>query len=65
MAEANNHHIAEYNGKSVIIDYCDRKREFKIACMRIIDNMANGIVICPDGKKYIVNQNSRMAKLIK
>lgn len=59
------HHIAEYNGKQVVMDYVSPKEEFKYACMRIIDNGANGIVICPDGKRYEVTQSSRKAKLIK
>ncbi len=62
----NKHHIAIYNGKSVIMDYIDNpKHEFKYACMRIIDNGASGIVVCPNGKRYEVNQSNRTAKLIK
>jgi len=59
------HHTAEYNGKVVCMAYVEPKEEFKYACMRIIDNGANGIVITPDGKRYEVNQSSRKAKLIR
>jgi len=60
------HHLAVYNGKVVSMDYIkNMKDEFKFACMRIIDNGANGIVICPDGRQFEVNQSSKMAKLIK
>jgi hypothetical protein len=63
--ENQKHHIAEYNGKRVVMDYIQNpKEEFKYACMRIIDNGADGIVYCPDGKKYEVTQKSRKAKLI-
>jgi hypothetical protein len=62
MAE---HCQAIYNGKTVLIDYVPKKAEFKTACMRIIDNCADGIVETPDGKRYAINRNSRMAKLIK
>lgn len=59
------HHIAVYNGKSVLMDYIkDPKNEFASACMRIIDNGANGIVICPNGQKYEVTQGSKKAKLL-
>ncbi len=59
-------HLAVYNGKVVSMDYIKNpKDQFKYACMRIIDNGANGIVICPNGDKYEVNQNSKKAKLIK
>ena len=40
----NKHHIVEYNGKTVIMDYVQPKEEFKFACMRIIDNGADRIV---------------------
>lgn len=60
------HHVAFYNGKRVVMDYIrNPKDEFKFACMRIVDNGANGIVVCPNGKKYEVTQNSKKAKLIK
>lgn len=60
------HHLAVYNGKVVSMDYIKNpKDEFKYACMRIIDNGANGTVICPDGKQYEVTQSSKKAKLIK
>lgn len=62
---SNKHHIAEYNGKQVIMDYVPNpKEEFKYACMRIIDNGADGIVTCPNGKRYEVTQKSKKAKLI-
>jgi hypothetical protein len=60
------HHVAVYNGKTVVMDYIKNpKDEFKFACMRIIDNNASGIVITPKGKRYEVTQGSRTAKLIK
>ena len=59
------HHTAEYNNKIVVMDYVEPKEEFKYACMRIIDNGANGIITTPDGKRYEISQSSRMAKLIK
>lgn len=64
--EETKHYIAVYNGKEVVMDYISNfKDEFKYACMRIIDNGADGIVIAPDGKKWKVSQSSRKAKLIK
>jgi hypothetical protein len=66
MTITQKHHIASYNGKNVVMDYIDNpKQEFRYACMRIIDNGANGIVICPDGKRYEVLQSTKTAKLIK
>ena len=60
------HTQAIYNGKTVTMDYIKNpKDEFKFACMRIIDNGTNGVVVTPDGKRYEVTQNSRKAKLIK
>jgi hypothetical protein len=62
---ANTHHVAIYKGKEVVIDFAkDKKEEFKIACMRIFDNNADGIVICPDGKKYQIIKGSKKAKRI-
>jgi hypothetical protein len=58
-------HLAVYNGKVVSMDYIKNpKEQFKYACMRIIDNGANGIVICPNGEQYEVTQNTKKAKLI-
>ena len=63
-----NHHIAIYNGKEVLIDYVsDPKREFQIACYRVRDNIPNGAVgyvLTPDGKKYEISTTSRKAKLV-
>jgi hypothetical protein len=60
------HHIAEYNNKQVSMDYIkDPKEQFRFACMRIIDNGFDGIVICPNGDRYEVIKKSRKAKLIK
>lgn len=59
------HHKAIYNGKIVLMDYIrNPKDEFKYACMRIIDNGADGIVICPNGEMYEVTQKSKKAKRI-
>lgn len=58
------HHTASYNGKVVVMDYVKPKEEFKYACMRIIDNGANGIVETPSGQRYEVTQCSRKAKLL-
>ena len=58
------HHIAEYNGKQVVMDYVPKEREFKMACLRILDNGFDGVVICLDGKRYAVNRGSKTAKLI-
>ena len=59
------HHLAVYNGKIVSMDYIKNpKDQFKFACMRIRDNGAEGVVICPNGKKYEITQSSKMAKLI-
>ena len=60
------HHVIYYNGQRVVMDYIrNPKEEFKYACMRIIDNGADGIVVCPDGTQYEVTQKSRKAKLMK
>lgn len=62
------HHLAFYNNKMVIMNYVDKKEEFKYACMRIRDNINAGdfgYVITPKNKKYLVNRESKIAKLIK
>ena len=59
------HHIARYNGKIVVMDYVPPLEEFKYACMRTIDNGANGIVETPSGQRYEVTQCSRKARLLK
>ena len=58
------HHIAEYNGKRVAIDYVPKAREFRTACQRIIDNGASGMVHCPDGAAYAVKCGERLARLV-
>ncbi len=63
------HHIAVYNGKEVTIDYVeDKKREFKVACMRVRDNIppgAKGYVVTPSGKKYEISWSSKLAKPVR
>ena len=61
------HHIAEYGGKSVVIDYVDKKDEFKRAAQRVRDNLKTGetgYVTAPDGKRYEITTASKMAKLV-
>ncbi|HEX3800199.1 MAG TPA: hypothetical protein VH413_16005 [Verrucomicrobiae bacterium] len=59
------HHIAEYNGKAVVIDYVvNRKREFSVACMRVRDNIsvgATGIVITPKGERFLISRETKLA----
>jgi hypothetical protein len=67
LFENQKNHIAQYNGKEVNMNYAeckDMKEEFKRACMRIVDNAQEGIVICPNGKRYFISRSSRKAKLI-
>jgi hypothetical protein len=60
------HCTCEYNGKVIVMDYIkDPKEEFKFACMRIVDNKAEGIVTTPKGLRYEVSYKNRNAKLIK
>jgi hypothetical protein len=73
MGEANNgegkmkskHHIAAYNNKAVIMDYIsDKKREFSAACMRIVDNAADGYVLTPKGDVYAVVRGKKLAAIL-
>jgi hypothetical protein len=62
----NKHVTAEYNGKTVSMDYIEKPQdEFRYACMRIRDNNAKGIVTDTNGKKYMITKKSKVAKLIK
>lgn len=62
------HHVAEYGGKSVVIDYvADKKREFKVAAQRVSDNLKpgeKGYVTAPDGKRYEISWGTKSAKLV-
>jgi hypothetical protein len=68
VASPQKHHVAEYGGKSVTIDYvADKKREFKVASQRVRDNLKTGevgYVTAPDGKRYEISTSSKMAKLV-
>jgi uncharacterized protein YjfI (DUF2170 family) len=62
-----NNHAVFYNGKIVEIDYTDKKREFKIGCMRIIDNLpinSIGFVKTPKSEYYIISHSCKSAKKI-
>lgn len=60
------HHIIAYSGKVVVMDYIsEKKREFNVACMRIIDNGANGYILTPKGDIYAVEQGKRTARPVK
>lgn len=61
------HHQIFYNNKIVIIDYVDKKREFKIGCMRIIDNILidyKGFIKTPKSEYYMISHDSKSAKKI-
>lgn len=60
----NKHHVAAYNGKTVLMDYVPANREFVLACMRIQDNGASGYVLTPKGKIFRVTQGKRLAILL-
>ena len=60
-----NAHVAEYNGRTVPIDYVPAQRQLRVACQRIIDNGASGFVHCPDGRTFQINQTSRLAVLVR
>jgi len=62
------HHVAEYGGKTVVIDYVEGKNEFRVAAQRVRDNLKTGdigYVTAPDGKRYEISTSSRKAKLVK
>ena len=61
------HHQILYNNKIVIIDYVDKKREFKIGCMRIIDNISinsKGFIKTSKSEYYMISHDSKSAKKI-
>jgi hypothetical protein len=66
--QASKHHVAIYNGKEVTIDYePDAKQEFRVAAQRVRDNLEagdKGYVLAPDGKRYEITRDSKMAKLV-
>lgn len=43
----------------------EEREQFKLGCMRIIDNNFDGFVKSPSGKIYQVSRNNRSAKLVK
>ena len=56
------HHVAAYNGKLVDIDYVnDAKREFMVACQRVVDNAHAGFVLTPKGKVYSLTRGKGRA----
>lgn len=60
------HHRVAYNGACVAIDYVSTpKMEFHIACMRILDNGANGYVLTPKAEIFAVQQGKRSARRVR
>lgn len=62
-----NHHAVFYNGKIVEIDYVDKKREFKVGCKRVIDNLpinSKGFIKTPKSEYYIISHSCKSAKKI-
>ena len=60
------HHRVAYNGACVTIDYVSTaKMEFHIACMRILDNGANGYVLTPKAEIFAVQQGKRSARRVR
>ena len=66
------HAYAVYNGAAKPMDYIERnegetpakhrKRQFRYACMRVVDNANEGHVIDHDGTVYSVSRAYRRAK---
>jgi len=63
----NAHHLAVYNQKVVVLDYVEKKQEFKWAAIRCADNMSSGTVgyvITPNGEQWLITRESRRAKRV-
>ncbi|MFM6152145.1 MAG: hypothetical protein ACKPE3_03945 [Sphaerospermopsis kisseleviana] len=61
------HNAIFYNEKIVEINYTDKKREFKIGCQRIIDNLpinSQGIIKTPKSEYFLVSHSCKTAKRI-
>lgn len=60
------HHRVAYSGACVTIDYVRTpKMEFHIACMRILDNGANGYVLTPKAEVFAIEQGKRCARRVR
>lgn len=59
------YHVAVYNGKTVAMDYVgDKKREFRVACQRVVDNATEGHVVTPKGQVYSLTRGKGRASLV-